>query len=210
MLSPGHVGYRGLGARVIEGTEYPALYTNPMAVRYPTRHSRDCNEEELNSYIVADTLVVLEHTYALPVFCCGSFTHKATRAKMVKPDAFIEVHCNAYTDEDVRGYEIWTDGDAKSVALAQEIAKRMMSYTPIPPRTPILKDMESEDNTGSWKDQHDALFEHLPEAERDYPLVLLEVGFLSNPQDAEWLTNLAHHQKIAAAITHGLESFFSD
>jgi N-acetylmuramoyl-L-alanine amidase len=68
--------------------------------------------------------------------------------------------------------------------------------------------MESKDNEGDWRNQHDALFEHLPVAERSFPLVLVETGFLTNQQDADWLTDLANHEKIATAIVYGLSAYF--
>jgi len=202
MLAPGHVGYKGIGAKSIENVPY---YSNDGS-RDVTLDSAGYNEEQLNSYIVADTLAVLEHTFVTPRICVGPFYHKAAQAYAWQPDAFAEVHCNAAEDRDAHGFEIWTDNDPASVALAKAIGKRFLSYTPLKFRG--LKNMESADNAGTWKDKHDALFKHMPLSERAFPLVLIECGFLSNPTDAAWLIDLSHHEKIAAAIVHGLNDFF--
>ena len=199
MLAPGHVGYKGIGASSIGG-EY---YTNPDSCRTGTHTSRNYNEEQLNSYIVADTLAVLEHTFATARLCCGPFAHKAAYAEDWQPDAFIEVHCNAFHKPEADGFEIWHYGDDESVLLAKEIAKKMMSYTPI--RFRAVKDMQVTGAEDEWKRQHNALFRNVTTR----PLVLLECGFLTNPDDAAWLTNLANHERIASAIVHGANGFFS-
>ena len=201
LLAPGHVGYSGIGASIVGGS-------NPLRTRMGTRVAHNCNEEQINSYIVADTLSVLEHTDCHARLCVGPFSHKACIANAVQPDAFVEVHCNAFSDPSARGYEIWHDGDLKSIQLAKEIAKRFMSYTPLPFRD--LKDMDSEDNQGDWRNQHDALFEHMPAAERGFPLVLIECGFLTNQVDADYLTDLRNHDRIASAIVHGLDCYFAN
>ena len=203
LVAPGHVGYAGVGAKGIASAPY---YSNPPYVRTGTRVAHNYCEEQLNAYIVADTLDVLSHTGGLSRLCVGPFAHKACIAQGWQPDAFIEVHCNAFSDPAVRGFEVWHDGDAASETLARMIARRFLSYTPIPSRG--LKLMQSQENDEDWRDQHDALFEHMPVQERTFPLVLVECGFLSNQQDADYLTDLRNHERLASALVHGLNDFF--
>ena len=205
LIAPGHGGYNGIGARTIEGREYRALYTNPDTVRLPTRYTGAFNEEQLNIMIVTETLLIMEHARANARVCPGTFAYKACVAEGWQPEVFIEVHCNS-ARADADGIEIWTDGDNESVILAMHLLTHLTGYTGLGSRG--LKDMESEDNVGTWKDQHDALFEHLSLDKRRYPLVLVECGFLSSDKDAAFLTALENHEKIATAICHGLDVFF--
>jgi len=182
LLAPGHVGARG------EGT---------------CNASGEYSEEAVNARIVADTLSVLEHTGALPFFMAGTFALKATHAEQIKPDAFIEVHCNGFDKPAPHGFEVWHFGDPQSIALAKHLAKRMLSYTPITCRG--VHDMRVlAQPRDDWKQKHNALFRTV-EAR---PLVLLETGFLTNPDDAAWLTDFDNHDRIASAIVHGLNDFF--
>jgi N-acetylmuramoyl-L-alanine amidase len=198
MISPGHVGYIGIGAATLPGEHYP----NPESCRTGTAIAHNHNEEELNSYLAADTIAVLEHTWARPYWCAGSFANKAIRAATIKPDAFVEIHCNAFHDRNAHGYELWHYGDLDSENLAGAIGKRMQAYTPL--RNRGVKNMAVERLDEAWKLKHNALFRNVPHR----PLVLLECGFLTNPVDAAYLTNFANHEKIVSAIVHGLNDHF--
>jgi N-acetylmuramoyl-L-alanine amidase len=44
----------------------------------------------------------------------------------------------------------------------------------------------------------------------DFPSILVETGFISNPQEEANLTNRAHQQKLARAITRGVMGYFGD
>ena len=205
IIAPGHVGYKGIGARVVEGLEVPGVGTNPDSVRLPLQYSGLFCEEQLNTMVAVQTLLILEHAGANARDCEGTFAYKACVAQGWQPEAFVEIHCNSSAPTG-NGVEVWHDGDKTSVALSVHLLSFLVNYSGLASRG--LKDMESEDNAGTWKDQHDALFEHMPVQERGFPLVLIECGFLSDPGDAAFLIDPANHEKLATAICHGLDVFF--
>lgn len=207
MVAPGHVGYNGIGARTIEGVEIPAVYTNPDSVRLPTPYSGTYCEEQLNTMVAVQTLLLLEHAGADATDVEGSFGYKACASEGWEPEAFVEIHCNGAKDERAHGIEVWHEhDDTAGIALAVHLLGMLTSYTGLASRG--LKDMDSEHNDDDWRDQHDALFEHIPIQKRRFPLVLVECGFLSNPADADFLIRRENHERIATALCHGLDVFF--
>jgi N-acetylmuramoyl-L-alanine amidase len=40
------------------------------------------------------------------------------------------------------------------------------------------------------------------------PSVLLELGFMSNPEEFEWITNPSEQQRMAQAIANGITQWF--
>lgn len=44
----------------------------------------------------------------------------------------------------------------------------------------------------------------------DVPVVLIEMGFLSNKEDDNFISDVSNHEKIANAIANGIDNCFSE
>lgn len=201
LVSPGHVGYKGIGAEVLG-----VGYDNPESARTGTLVSRNYNEEQLDSYIAHYALSVLEHAEADCDLVCGPFAHKAARGIDWKPEVFVEFHMNACKEKpEAHGFEIWHEHkDEQSKVLAICLVGFLMK---LGLNSRGLKDVETD---GLRKRNRSALFDYLPLASRSFPLILVECGFLTNEQDAFFLTNFYNLEQIAGAACEGLDVFFSN
>ncbi len=133
----------------------------------------------------------------------GSWRRKKLISERLRPVITLELHCNSFRDPDVRGFELWYDNDEPSKRLAEAIAVCLQALE-IPPRKNPIRRMDADSNEGDWRDKHDALFEYV----KTRPLVLLELGFLTNREDLRLLTSSRYQLSLAFLITWGIKRFF--
>lgn len=108
-----------------------------------------------------------------------------------KVDLFISIHLNAYADEQVNGIQIFypkNDDDSKYFASYIQTALTHVD----------AKQMKMK--TGDYY-----LLNHSRKIG-----ILLECGFLSNPQEREKLADESYQNKLAIAIRKGIVSFIKD
>jgi len=170
--------------------------TTQLAKEGETRYTA---EAEINLDIVLSAARDLEQhsNHLCQVFVGhGSWRRRSRLAYLYKPDVVIDVHCNAFTDPDVRGFEVWCADDQPSKHLAEHLVEFLGNGNPIPSRG--VHDIFVEANPRR------ALWEKIPER----PCVLIECGFLTNKEDAELLTHMPFQDIIALKIGLGLDAFF--
>jgi N-acetylmuramoyl-L-alanine amidase len=102
--------------------------------------------------------------------------------------AFISIHCNSATNTSARGWEIFTSkgntGDADK--LAASIGKRYAArFQDLPAR--------------GLKEANFSVLQHT-----NMPAVLVECCFLSNPEEAHWISSDEIQQQHAEAIADGI------
>ena len=114
--------------------------------------------------------------------------------KDAKPDAVISIHLNSFwSDTKVRGAQVFypksgrADVTEKSRTMAERIQKSLIN---------TLKDGSNRIQMGKED------FYLFKEAEQ--PVVLVECGFLSNPQDLANLKQKTYQRRIAEAIVDGM------
>lgn len=104
------------------------------------------------------------------------------------PNLFISIHVNAIPQERWRGAQVFyhPDGHPAGKQLATSIQEEMRAQ---------LKntDREAMKITGVY------LLKKVP-----VPAVLVETGFLSNPEERKLLANKSYQKKVAAAIVDGI------
>ena len=127
----------------------------------------------------------------------GSWKRRSRLAYLYKPDVILDIHCNAFDDPEVRGYEVWHAGDQPSESLAGHIINSLAMGNPIPSRG--TKNVYDENNPRC------ALWEKIPER----PCVLVECGFLTNAIDAALLTSMPFQDLTAIKIALGLNQYFT-
>jgi N-acetylmuramoyl-L-alanine amidase len=157
----------------------------------------------------------------------------ATRLKGDRPGVFISIHANSTTSgREARGFETYILSEARTeherrvaaienaplgVDTAAGKASSDLDY--------ILRDMKNL-NTQHWSSLlaqmvQDEMGKVDPSPDRGVrqaplavitnalmPAILVEVGYLSNPQDASLLGQKAFRKKVAAAIAKAVQDFF--
>jgi N-acetylmuramoyl-L-alanine amidase len=113
-------------------------------------------------------------------------------------DLTIRIHANGINDSKVSGVLMMIPGDKyikdkgmlkKSAQVGQCILEEVLNYTKAKSRGTI----KSEDLTGfNWS---------------KIPVVLLEMGFMTNPQEDKLLNSDAYQNKIVAGIVEGVQKY---
>ena len=104
--------------------------------------------------------------------------------------AFVSIHCNAASNTSASGWEIFTSkGDTGADALAASIGKRYAARFTIPAR--------------GLKEANFSVLQHT-----NMPAVLVECCFLSNAEEAQWISSDAIQQQHAEAIADGIIDHF--
>ncbi len=129
-------------------------------------------------------------------------TYSSLRKKMpqilsANPDLLISIHINAAPNNTARGFEIYisnskTTLESENIALASAIQNAIK---------PIML-------TGSElrRRQNHTVF-LLDSVAKNFPAVLLECGFITNPQDLEFLKSPENIDKMAAAILSAVKKY---
>ncbi len=156
---------------------------------------------------------------------------RTEKANNLQADLFISIHANSYRGRGVRGAETYflsdkaTDDDARRVAALENDALGLereaqgdaglqlllwdMAQTlHLRESSALAEAIQAELNrlagTGN-RGIKQAPFRVLRGA--DMPAVLVEVGFLSNPDEAESLADPRYRQRIATALFNSLEQY---
>ena len=104
--------------------------------------------------------------------------------------AFVSIHCNAASNTSATGWEIFTSkGNTGADALAASIGKRYAARFTIPAR--------------GLKEANFSVLQHT-----NMPAVLVECCFLSNAEEAKWISNDEIQQQHAEAIADGILDHF--
>ena len=148
---------------------------------------------------------------------------------------FVSMHADALADTGVRGASVYTLADTASDAQTAALAQRENSadrfagtaFGDQPPAVAsiLLSLVRQETRTGSARLQHSLVgaLDHdvkmLQNPARhagfvvlqasDIPSVLVEMGFMSNPQDEAALRRPDHRVAVAAAMKRAVDAFFA-
>jgi N-acetylmuramoyl-L-alanine amidase len=122
---------------------------------------------------------------------------RCDQANSVKADLFISIHCNSADNPAARGMEVYTlPGDGPADKLAEEIVR---AWEAAFPNMPVRKDMTDGDS------DKEANFYVLRKTAM--PAVLVELGFISNPEEEKFLADGIFQAKCAEAIAGGVKKY---
>lgn len=109
---------------------------------------------------------------------------------------FVSIHMNAFPQEKYRGLQVYYSPNTEnSSLLAEKIQASVCEYI-------------QRDNTRKIKRANESIF-ILDRIQK--PAVLIECGFLSNPEECSLLSTEKYRQKLTLAIFYGiLEYFYED
>lgn len=110
------------------------------------------------------------------------------------PSAVISIHQNSYPSSDVHGAQVfYPQGSEKSKQLADSI------------QTSLIKHLDPKNHRQAKANAEYYLFRDNP-----YPIVIVECGFLSNPQELKLLQSNDYQQKAVNGIYHGLKEYLAN
>ena len=112
----------------------------------------------------------------------------------LQPSLYLSIHCNAALAPEASGIEVWTSpGDTEADPAATVI---FMALSRALPKRKLRTDLTDGDP------DKEARFAVLFKTK--CPAVLVEMGFISNPEERAWLTDPETHELIASALMAGV------
>lgn len=110
----------------------------------------------------------------------------------INPDMYISIHLNSTTNSKWRGLQIfYTNKNSKNILVAESL-------------TNYLK--ENMSNIRESKENNDYyMYKHI-----NSPGILIEAGFISNPDDNYLLRNEEYQDKLINNIVNGIENYFNN
>ncbi|RLG10031.1 hypothetical protein DRN73_08980 [Candidatus Pacearchaeota archaeon] len=109
--------------------------------------------------------------------------------KKYNADIYVSLHCNASEHASAHGQEIFGYKDSEDSRLANEISKEMQ------------KELKQNFHYRGTKDRKLAVLTRT----RELPSVLIESGFITNPQDRKYLTD--KNPDVETAIADGIDDY---
>ena len=117
--------------------------------------------------------------------------HGASLANMCRADIFVSIHMNSFGDQKVSGLHIFYDKNHPEIErLAKSIQNKMSEVT------------GAEMHAVKTADERLFLMKNPP-----MPAILVECGFLSNPDEEKKLASDEYQSKIAWAIASAIENY---
>jgi len=110
-----------------------------------------------------------------------------------KPDLFLSIHVNLATDNEPHtGFEAYISGKDDDIK-ARQLASVLLGE---------IKTIYAVSETIRQRQEGVAVIDKKP-----YPAVLIECGFLNNPQDESFITSINNQEKIARKILDGIVKY---
>jgi N-acetylmuramoyl-L-alanine amidase len=108
-------------------------------------------------------------------------------------DLFISIHCDAYTDENLNGYQIFQPSKGDHIVLSKKYAK-MLEEAVTKKKTPIV---HKSTKPG----------EQFVTTRAHCPAVIVNFGFITNPGDLETVLNPEYQLAYAEAIVESINEY---
>jgi N-acetylmuramoyl-L-alanine amidase len=218
-LDPGHGG-RDPGALGVRGTQEKTVV---MAI------ARDLQRELLTAGRYRVLLTRASDTYV-------PLRERVARAHAAKADLFLSLHADSCADSDVRGASVYTlsdeasDREAAALAARENRADAVVSGMRLADQPDVVaRTLVAMSQRGTVNDSRrlaDTIVQTfarggvrlLPRTHRqagfavltspDIPAALVELGYLSNPQDEKLLTVRQHQIALARALRASVDAHF--
>jgi N-acetylmuramoyl-L-alanine amidase len=220
ILDPGHGG-RDPGALGVGGTQEKGVV---MAV------ARELQRELLVGGRYRVLLTRSSDSYV-------GLRERVARAEEAKADLFLSLHADSHADSAIRGASVYTlseeatDREAAALAARENRADTVVSGVRLGDQSDVvaraLVAMSQRGTVNNSRRLADTIVDSfnrngvrlLPRTHRqagfavltspDIPAALVEMGYLSNPQDEKLLTVRQHQQSLARALRASVDAHFS-
>jgi N-acetylmuramoyl-L-alanine amidase len=111
--------------------------------------------------------------------------------RQAEPDMLISVHANAISSSRWRGAQVFYCADSDDSRVLAEIMQQEL--------TRVLANTDRQAKTGNYLLLH----------EMDVPTVIVEVGFISNPEERRLLETRSYQSKVAWSIYLGIMRYYA-
>ena len=190
LIDPGHGGFDG-GASSKNGTVEKDIN---LAISLKLK-----SDLESEGYTVKLTREIDEGLYekgqTIKEKKREDLNNRRSMKKDISCDVFISIHQNMFPQAKCFGAQTWYSTNEKSQKLANSIQN-------------ALKETIGDGNKRVSKPAADAYF--ILRDEYDCAAILLECGFLSNPEEEQRLKNEEHQNLMVNGIKLGLERYFAE
>lgn len=154
---------------------------------------------------------------------------RTAMANAKKADLFISIHVNAHKNRNVRGFELYTlnmaqSKEAKRVAARensvsmQKISDLQVILTDLMLNSKIKESQElaqlASKNAVEYCEQFYSMRDHGVREAPFYvligakmPAMLVEMGYLSNPKERQWLQSYAYLKRLAWGLAEGVDAY---
>ena len=183
-LDPGHGG-------IDSGTTYKKIYEKDINLILSKKLKTSLEEKGATVYLTRET----DKDLALNNAKNRKRSDLISRAYLInktKPDMYISIHINHLSNTKYKGLQIFYNTRNKENKI---MAEALTKY--IKEKTWNVRKAKQNNTYYMYKNINS-------------PGVLIEVGFLSNPDDRYRLTHEEYQDKIILNITHGIESYFKE
>lgn len=124
-------------------------------------------------------------------------SYRSNLSNSIGADVFVSVHCNSAANSEAAGFEIWTSpGETEGDRLATCIYKQISAEFP---------DRYGRTDYSDGDPDKESRFYVLTQT--DAPACLIEMGFISNDEEAALLNDPAWQRRMAAAIARGITDY---
>ena len=106
----------------------------------------------------------------------------------------VSIHQNSYTSPEIQGAQVFYYGESQEGKELAEILQKS-----------LVAELDKENHRTAKANESYYLLKKTAS-----PTVIVECGFLSNSQEAELLSDAEYQQKVAVAISKGIENYLNE
>lgn len=106
------------------------------------------------------------------------------------PELVVSIHQNSYSDESVKGAQVFYHQESREGKRAAELMQR------------ALLEVDAGNHRQAKGNNDYYLLKHT-----EVPVIIVECGFLSNPKEAELLVNEEYQNQLAEAMRQGIVTY---
>ena len=110
------------------------------------------------------------------------------------PILVVSIHQNSYSEEYVKGAQVFYYGESQEGKELAEVLQKS-----------LVAELDKENHRTAKANESYYLLK-----KTESPTVIVECGFLSNSQEAELLSDAEYQQKVAVAISKGIENYLNE
>lgn len=162
--------------------------------KYPGAVAGSLREKDLNLAVATCAAKMLEaHGVQVTLTRTGDeHVPLSSRAAMAREArCLVSIHHNSADNPRARGHEVFYSVTGRGKDLAQAISERLKANSPLPSRGIKTRELGGRD------------YYYLIR-QTDIPAVIVELGFLTNPEDARYLSSRAGQEDGARAVSQGI------
>lgn len=190
ILDAGHGGMDG-GAVAIDGTRESDLN---LAITLKTDALLALLGEKTQLIRDTDTDLSSEDAKTVSQKKVSDIRNRVSTVNAAPDGLLLSIHCNTYTESKYHGAQVFYGTEGESKALAQLLQSSIRTY------------VDSYNHRESKQIGPDIyLFRHIT-----IPGVLVECGFLSNPEELSLLQEEAYQKKLAVTIAATLSNYLME